>query len=146
MSLSNGADSKQQKLQLSNPFDLADSEIFEKVYLTHLNDDYKCDVEVLYEIVSSVILKDFGEREDGENEGAFKNRDRVEKMMEHLKKEGGENKETFKERDRTYKGAFKEKERDTKDEVDFKERGKELSGRENKGGFKAREIEKNTAP
>ncbi|KAK7391686.1 hypothetical protein VNO78_20105 [Psophocarpus tetragonolobus] len=57
MSLSNGVDSRQQKLQLPNPLDLADSEILEKVYLTHLHDDYKCDVEILFEIVSSVILK-----------------------------------------------------------------------------------------
>ncbi|KAK7390886.1 hypothetical protein VNO78_19052 [Psophocarpus tetragonolobus] len=60
MSLSNGADSKQQKLQLPNPFDLVDSEILEKVYHTYLHDDYKCNVEVLYEIVSSVVLKGEG--------------------------------------------------------------------------------------
>ncbi|KAG5004547.1 hypothetical protein JHK86_028686 [Glycine max] len=61
MSLSNGADStatsKQQKPQLPNPFDLTDSEILEKVYLTHLHDEDKCDVEVLLDIVSSIVLK-----------------------------------------------------------------------------------------
>jgi len=59
MSLSNGADatSKQQKPQLPNPFDLIDSEILEKVYVTHLHDDDKCDVDVLFDVVSSVVLK-----------------------------------------------------------------------------------------
>ncbi|KAG4919557.1 hypothetical protein JHK85_057838 [Glycine max] len=61
MSLSNGDDStvtsKQQKPQLPNPFDLTDSEILEKVYLTHLHDDDRCDVEVLSDIVSTVVLK-----------------------------------------------------------------------------------------
>ncbi|CAJ1976484.1 unnamed protein product [Sphenostylis stenocarpa] len=61
MSLSNGADStatsKQQKPQLPSPFDLTDSEILEKVYLTHLHDDDKCDADVLFDIVSSVVLK-----------------------------------------------------------------------------------------
>jgi len=59
MSLSNGADatSIQQKPQLPNPFDLTDPEILEKVYVTHLHDDDKCDVDVLFDVVSSVILK-----------------------------------------------------------------------------------------
>ncbi|WVY98507.1 hypothetical protein V8G54_030658 [Vigna mungo] len=59
MALSNGADatSKQQKPQLPNPFDLTDSEILEKVYVTHLHDDDKCDVDVLFDVVSSVVHK-----------------------------------------------------------------------------------------
>ncbi|KAG5032798.1 hypothetical protein JHK82_016368 [Glycine max] len=39
------------------PFDLTDSEILEKVYLTHLHDEDKCDVEVLLDIVPSIVLK-----------------------------------------------------------------------------------------
>lgn len=42
---------------LPNPFDLTDSEILEKVYLTHLHDEDKCDVEVLLDIVPSIVLK-----------------------------------------------------------------------------------------
>ncbi|XP_004495334.1 protein SIEVE ELEMENT OCCLUSION B-like [Cicer arietinum] len=48
MSLSNGA-------KLPNPFDLNDSQILDKVYLTHLHDDDKCDKDVLFNIVSNVI-------------------------------------------------------------------------------------------
>lgn len=50
MSLSNAA-------KLPNPFDLTDSQILDKVYLTHLHDDDKCDKDVLFDIVSNVILK-----------------------------------------------------------------------------------------
>ncbi|RDX74906.1 Protein SIEVE ELEMENT OCCLUSION B, partial [Mucuna pruriens] len=61
MSLSNVADStatsKQQKPQLPNPFDLTDPQILDKVYLTHLHDDDRCSVDVLLDIVSSVVLK-----------------------------------------------------------------------------------------
>ncbi|KAL2325112.1 hypothetical protein Fmac_024170 [Flemingia macrophylla] len=61
MSLSKAADSidtsKLQKPQLPNPFDLSDSQILDKVYLTHLHDEDQCDVDVLLDIVSSVVLK-----------------------------------------------------------------------------------------
>ena len=58
MSLSNGASSAtQQKVQLPNPFDLSDSQILDKVYLTHLHDDDKCDKVILFNIVSNVLLK-----------------------------------------------------------------------------------------
>ncbi|XP_058745302.1 protein SIEVE ELEMENT OCCLUSION B-like [Vicia villosa] len=50
MSLSNGT-------KLPNPFDLNDSHILDKVYLTHLHNDDKCDKEVLFHIVSNVILR-----------------------------------------------------------------------------------------
>ncbi|XP_045808120.1 protein SIEVE ELEMENT OCCLUSION B-like [Trifolium pratense] len=50
MSLSNGT-------KLPNPFDLDDSQILDKVYLTHLHDDDKCDKDVLFHIVSNVILR-----------------------------------------------------------------------------------------
>ena len=48
MSLSNGT-------KLPNPFDLDESQILDKVYLTHLNDDDKCDKDVLFHILSNVI-------------------------------------------------------------------------------------------
>nr|KYP60834.1 hypothetical protein KK1_023248 [Cajanus cajan] len=61
MSLSIAADSiapaKLQKPQLPNPFDLSDSQILEKVYLTHLHDEDQCDVDVLSDIVYSVVRK-----------------------------------------------------------------------------------------
>ncbi|KAK7278464.1 hypothetical protein RJT34_23493 [Clitoria ternatea] len=47
----------QQKVQLPNPFDLTDSQILDRVYLTHLHDDDKCDVNILWNIVSSVVRK-----------------------------------------------------------------------------------------
>ncbi|WJX18827.1 Sieve element occlusion [Trifolium repens] len=50
MSLSNGT-------KLPSPFDLNDSQILDKVYLTHLHDDDKCDKDVLFHIVSNVILR-----------------------------------------------------------------------------------------
>ncbi|KAK7268784.1 hypothetical protein RIF29_21493 [Crotalaria pallida] len=45
-----------KKAQLPNPFDLVDSEILDKVYLTHLHDDQKCDKDILFNIVSTVVL------------------------------------------------------------------------------------------
>ena len=50
MSLSNGT-------KLPNPFDLDESQILDKVYLTHLHDDDKCDKDVLFHILSNVILR-----------------------------------------------------------------------------------------
>ncbi|KAE9619181.1 putative sieve element occlusion [Lupinus albus] len=59
MSLSNGASNAtlaQKKSQLPNPFDLDDYQILDKVYLSHLHDDEKCDKDVLFNIVSTVVL------------------------------------------------------------------------------------------
>ncbi|CAI8603082.1 unnamed protein product [Vicia faba] len=50
MSLSNGT-------KLPNPFDLNDSHILDKLYLTHLHDDDKCDKQILFHIVSNVLLR-----------------------------------------------------------------------------------------
>lgn len=49
--------SQSKPAKLPNPFDLSDSEILDKVYLTHLHDDDKCDKDILLNIVSNVILK-----------------------------------------------------------------------------------------
>nr|AHY04439.1 sieve element occlusion by forisomes 1 [Dipteryx panamensis] len=60
MSLSNGASSttlSQQKTQLPNPFDLTDSQILDKVYLSHAHDDEECDRDTLLDLVSIIILK-----------------------------------------------------------------------------------------
>ncbi|TKY51879.1 SIEVE ELEMENT OCCLUSION B protein [Spatholobus suberectus] len=56
VSLPDGADSN-APMKLPSPFDLTDSEILGKVYVTHLHDDDKCDVDVLLDVVSSVVLK-----------------------------------------------------------------------------------------
>ncbi|XP_020235950.1 protein SIEVE ELEMENT OCCLUSION B [Cajanus cajan] len=46
----------QQKPRLPNPFnDLSDSEIIEKVYLSHTYDDEVCNKETLFKVVSNVI-------------------------------------------------------------------------------------------
>ncbi|XP_045808124.1 protein SIEVE ELEMENT OCCLUSION B-like [Trifolium pratense] len=42
---------------LPNPFDLKDSQILDKVYLTHINDDEFCDTNTIFELVSSVVLQ-----------------------------------------------------------------------------------------
>ncbi|CAL0299880.1 unnamed protein product [Lupinus luteus] len=59
MSLSNGASNgtlAQKKSQLPSPFDFDDYQILDKVYLSHLHDDEKCDKDVLFNIVSTVVL------------------------------------------------------------------------------------------
>ncbi|XP_027365787.1 protein SIEVE ELEMENT OCCLUSION B-like [Abrus precatorius] len=64
MSQSNAADENatpQQKVLLPNPFDLKDSQILERVYLTHLHDEDKCDVDILWNIVSNVLKTRFAE-------------------------------------------------------------------------------------
>ncbi|KAK7344022.1 hypothetical protein VNO77_13221 [Canavalia gladiata] len=48
---------QQKKVQLPNPLDLTDSQILERVYLTHLHDEDKCDVDILLNIVSNVLFK-----------------------------------------------------------------------------------------
>ncbi|XP_027366476.1 protein SIEVE ELEMENT OCCLUSION B-like [Abrus precatorius] len=45
-----------QKALLPNPFHLSDSDILEKVYLTHTYDDEVCDKQILFNVVSNVIL------------------------------------------------------------------------------------------
>ncbi|XP_061371227.1 protein SIEVE ELEMENT OCCLUSION B-like [Gastrolobium bilobum] len=58
MSLSNAPiSSAQQKAQLPNPLHLTDPQILDKVYLTHLHDDEKCDKDILFNIVSNILLK-----------------------------------------------------------------------------------------
>lgn len=47
----------QQKAPLPNPFDMSDTEILEKVYLTHTYDDEMCDKQTLFNVVSSVIMR-----------------------------------------------------------------------------------------
>ncbi|MED6195714.1 Sieve element occlusion [Stylosanthes scabra] len=55
----NGASSATHliKSQLRGPFDLDDSQILDKVYITHLHDDEKCDTETLFNIVTNVLIK-----------------------------------------------------------------------------------------
>ncbi|KAK7268780.1 hypothetical protein RIF29_21489 [Crotalaria pallida] len=68
MSLSNSASSAtsliqqsatslQQKTHLPDPFDLKDTQILDRVYLTHVNDDELCDTKILYDLVSNVLLE-----------------------------------------------------------------------------------------
>ncbi|KAL1342071.1 hypothetical protein HN51_028649 [Arachis hypogaea] len=45
------------KSQLRGPFDHDDSQILEKVYITHLHDDKSCDTGSLYNIVTNVLTK-----------------------------------------------------------------------------------------
>jgi len=45
----------QQKDQLPNPFELQDSQIRYKVYLTHVNDDKEYDGDVLFNLVSNIL-------------------------------------------------------------------------------------------
>ncbi|KAK7279314.1 hypothetical protein RJT34_24362 [Clitoria ternatea] len=52
----NGSSLPQQKALLPNPFHLSESEILEKVYLTHTYDDQVCDTQSLFNVVSSVIF------------------------------------------------------------------------------------------
>ncbi|KAK7344020.1 hypothetical protein VNO77_13219 [Canavalia gladiata] len=60
MALSNSASINaplpQQKAHLPDPFDLDDSQILDKVYLTHLNDDEICDSKILFDLVSNIVL------------------------------------------------------------------------------------------
>ncbi|XP_027365703.1 protein SIEVE ELEMENT OCCLUSION B-like [Abrus precatorius] len=59
MALSNApsnASLPQQKAHLPNPFDLNDSQILDKVYLTHLSDDEICDTKILFDLVSNIVL------------------------------------------------------------------------------------------
>ncbi|MED6109771.1 hypothetical protein PIB30_036714 [Stylosanthes scabra] len=47
----------QHKTHLPNPFDLTDSQILDRVYLTHLNDDEICNTNILFDLVSNIILQ-----------------------------------------------------------------------------------------
>ncbi|RYR38285.1 hypothetical protein HN51_028651 [Arachis hypogaea] len=47
----------QQKIHLPNPFDLTDSQILDRVYLTHVNDDEICNTSILFGLVSNLILQ-----------------------------------------------------------------------------------------
>ncbi|MED6109165.1 Sieve element occlusion [Stylosanthes scabra] len=40
-----------------NPFDLSDSKIRDMVYQTHLNDNAKCDTQILFTMVSTLLSK-----------------------------------------------------------------------------------------
>lgn len=51
---SNGT-TPQQKDQLPNPFELQDSQIRHKVYLTHVNDEKEFDRDVLFTLVSNTL-------------------------------------------------------------------------------------------
>ncbi|KAL2325111.1 hypothetical protein Fmac_024169 [Flemingia macrophylla] len=46
----------QQKDQLPNPFELQDSQILHKVYLTHVNDDKECDKNTLLNLVHNTLV------------------------------------------------------------------------------------------
>nr|KYP60833.1 hypothetical protein KK1_023247 [Cajanus cajan] len=46
----------QQKDQLPNPFELLDSQILHKVYLTHVNDDKECDKDTLLNLVHNTLI------------------------------------------------------------------------------------------
>lgn len=48
--------SPEQKPELPDPFKLDDYQILHKVYLTHVNDDEKCDKDTLSTLVSNIIL------------------------------------------------------------------------------------------
>ncbi|TKY51877.1 SIEVE ELEMENT OCCLUSION B protein [Spatholobus suberectus] len=50
------ATTAQQKDQLPNPFELLDSQIRHKVYLTHFNDDKEYDRDILYTLVSNTMI------------------------------------------------------------------------------------------
>ncbi|KAK7278466.1 hypothetical protein RJT34_23495 [Clitoria ternatea] len=54
-SIKQSATSPQQKTFLPNPFDLNDSQILDKVYLTHLSDDEICDVKIIFDLVSNIV-------------------------------------------------------------------------------------------
>ncbi|XP_061371226.1 protein SIEVE ELEMENT OCCLUSION B-like [Gastrolobium bilobum] len=67
MSLSNAASNAtliqqnatlpEQKSQLPNPFELDDKQILHKVYMTHVNDDEKCDKDILFNLTSLIVLQ-----------------------------------------------------------------------------------------
>lgn len=49
------ATTPEQKDQLPNPFELQDSQIRHKVYLTHVNDDKEFDRDILFTLVSNTV-------------------------------------------------------------------------------------------
>lgn len=49
--------SPQHKTFLPNPFDLNDSQILDKVYLTHVSDDEICDTNIIFNLVSTLVLQ-----------------------------------------------------------------------------------------
>lgn len=54
----NATNSLQNKANfLPNPFDLHDPQILDRVYLTHVTDDEFCDTNIIFELVSSVVLQ-----------------------------------------------------------------------------------------
>ncbi|CAL5208251.1 unnamed protein product [Lathyrus oleraceus] len=42
---------------LPNPFELHDSQILDKVYLTHVTDDQFCDTNIIFDLVSTLVLQ-----------------------------------------------------------------------------------------